>query len=117
MIAVLLAALTFQQATATAYSTREHLEGCQSPGRCRTACGSWLDDRAFTVAANPRLNLGCGQRLIVCRPVPRLCHRATVTDRTASGFGFEVSVALAAATGRTGAAWDAPRTVLYRVIR
>jgi hypothetical protein len=97
------------RAYVTGYSTRENLTGCYAPGRCRTACGTLLDDRAYTVAANPRHGLACGARIVICggpvsRTFPRSsgptrCHRATVTDRTASSFDFELTIALACATG------------------
>ncbi len=120
-------------ATATAYSTQEALVGCNASG-CHTACGSLLNDRAYTVAANPALGLGCEARVEVCQlaaahgaqrdaatgsDLPRLkhaaaCHLATVTDRTGSAFSFEFSRALAYATGQRGAAWDSPRMIRWR---
>lgn len=102
----------WQRAYVTAYATFEHLEGCVAPGRCRTACGSWLDDRGRTVAANPRHGLGCGQRIVVC--VGRRCSWATVTDRTGSSFDFEFSYALARATGASRLGWDSPRRARWR---
>ena len=89
---------------ATSYASFERLAGhgwvaCPGYGR--------LDDRAYTVAYNA---LPCGTRIIVCG---RRCHAAVVTDRT--GFrGLEMSLALALATGRTRAGWDAPGWVRVR---
>jgi hypothetical protein len=100
------------RAYVTAYSTSEQLTGCTRPGVCREACGGYLDDRRLTVAANPRLGLSCHaavEFLYRSRVV-----RARVEDRTASSYAFEFSRALAAATGRAGAAWDAPRWILWR---
>lgn len=103
----------WRRAYVTGYSTRENLTGCYSPGRCRTACGGLLDDAGYTVAANPRLGLGCGRKIVVCS---RRCHRATVTDRTASYFDFELSYALACATGRCGYPRFAdPRSIRWRL--
>jgi hypothetical protein len=96
----------------TAYSTRENLTGCTSPGVCHTACGSLLNDRLFTVAANPRWGLGCGARIKFC--FLDKCKIATVTDRTASYFDFEFTYALALATGQTNRTWDSPRRVRWQ---
>jgi hypothetical protein len=115
-------AASWKRGYVTGYSTRENLTGCYAPGRCRTACGTLLDDRAYTVAANPRHGLGCGQRIVVCgrsRAFPgtrERCHRATVTDRTASYFDFELTIALACATGARCAypAFADPRWITWR---
>jgi len=103
---------TWKVAHVTAYSTRENLTGCYAPGKCRTACGNLLNDKAFTVAANPRWGLGCGSRILFCNA--RRCHTSTVTDRTGSYFDFEFSYALAMATGQTSRNWDSPRYVTWK---
>jgi hypothetical protein len=114
------AAGRWRSAHVTAYSTRENLTGCRGYFRsgeraCGTACPSpwgYLHDWQRTVAANPRLGLRCGARIVVCGT---RCSRATVTDSTASGFDMEFSYALAVATGAPrGAGWDAPRYVRWR---
>lgn len=102
------------RAYVTGYSTREHLTGCYAPARCRMACGGLLDDRRYTVAANPRLGLRCGQRIVVCG---NGCHVALVADRTASRFDFEFTYALAVATGapRGYPGFATPRVIVWRV--
>lgn len=88
----------FQAASVVGYATTDvpALTGCYSPGRyqCRTACGTYLDDRAFTVAANPSFGLGCGQRLQLCTVGFRSCQLVRVEDRTGSRFGFELTPAV-----------------------
>lgn len=112
------------RAYVTAYSTHEHLTGCHdshgnyTPGVCHTACGSLLNDKKFTVAANPKLNLDCGQRINFCGIVGRKAHCAiaTVTDVTGSFFDFEFSYALTQATGQSSRNWADPHHVTYYLI-
>ena len=106
----------WQRAYVTGYSTRENLTGCYAPGRCRMACGRDLNDNLYTVAANPRHGLGCGQKIIVCNRGK--CVKAVVMDRTASHFDFEFTVALAYATGspRGYPAFATPRWVVWRKV-
>ena len=107
---------TWQRAYVTGYSTRENLTGCYAPGRCRTACGRDLNDRAMWVAANPRHGLGCGQKIMVCSKGH--CVQAIVMDKTASYFDFEFTYALAVATGapRSYPEFADPRYVVWRKV-
>jgi len=105
----------WHKAYVTAYSTRENLTGCYAPGKCRTACGTLLNDNKFTVAANPRWGLGCGQLIGVCG---KRCAIATVMDKTASYFDFEFTYALAVYTGapRSYPGFADPRYVQWRKV-
>lgn len=104
-----------QPARVVGYASWENLSGCYAPGRCRMACGRNLDDRAFTVAANPRHGLACGARIEICATKRlRHCVIARVADRTGSPFDFELTAALMRALGSRGAGWDAPRSVWWR---
>jgi hypothetical protein len=97
-------------ASAVGYSTHENLTGCYAPGKCRMACGGLLNDYAFTVAVNRRLGLRCNQRVRIC---DRRCHNAIVKDVTLSGYDFELTYALALATGQTSRAWSDPHRIKW----
>lgn len=95
----------WRSAHVVGYSTKENLVGCRGyfasgERACGTACGhpwGYLHDWQYTVASNPRLHLSCGEKIRLCGAAR--CHDATVTDRTASVYDFEMTFTLSCATG------------------
>lgn len=89
---------------------------------CYTACPAphnILHDKEFTVAANPRMGLKCGDKVRFLKWANGrfYAHNALVTDTTACTLwfcDFEFSYSLALATGQPPRAWDNPRHISWQ---